>query len=829
MFAGVSIAFANISLAHDWNRGADGMGQEIENGHIRFINIEAELRTSLRAPMNESDTRFQVLDRILTEVLGWDRQSIKTEPPTPEGFIDYLLITGEQRSAFVVEAKRNGRLTPNTNSKGMIHLALNGPVLKPLADAVKQAFRYAADEGVPFAAVTDGSCWLFFRASRTDGKKPMDGKAILFRDLDAVRDNFTTFYELASPIAFLERRNAIHLAKAEGLAVADAEEQFCVSDPKLARMLPEQDLASDARLLFTQFFSKLSEEDEEMLTECFVETSESRKAETELEKIAQTLVNSVKTLETSQGLALQQEVKRAVATQQSETVLILGNKGSGKSTFMRRFFKGVLHPQLRSQCAVMRVDLEGFHGSNDDVQTWVFRELRKQAEKIILSKSSPTYDDLQGVFWEEYVRWRDVSHSHLYEADKVAFKIEFEKHVDKLRSAEPDEYVRHLLRRSSVANRQLPCVVYDNTDQFGADVQDQVYQLAHSLGVATPILNIVPITDRTVWRLGKSGALQSYAARSFYLPVPEAKQIIARRVTFVKSKLERESTSSGTYFSAKGFQVGLKDLKMITNSIESVLVQQDYVSGLIGRLGNFDIRRMLRIAERIFLSPEIRIDEIVRSHFSGRPITADGYRTYRALIKGAYDRFSDDENEFVTNLFWTDRQQPSSPLLQIHILTLLKAKAVGVTDAASDRHWLVSDLIDYLEIVGSAPETTQKTVQHLLDRGLVEEFDPNVILLQLGHRVAIKEAGGAHLDMAYSSTTYIEQCALATGLNDRSVHQRMKDLFRRPNRENFFAIRNIFIDYLLKADAVRLTIPSHPDFRALQEVRNKFRTLKAAS
>lgn len=82
----------------------------------------------------------------------------------------------------------------------------------------------------------------------------------------------------------------------------------------------------------------------------------------------------------------------------------------------------------------MRIDLEGFHGSRDDVHNWTIREMRDQAERIVLSRSNPTYNDLQGVFWDEYVRWSTVSHKHLYDIDKTSFKIEFEKYIDNLRT-----------------------------------------------------------------------------------------------------------------------------------------------------------------------------------------------------------------------------------------------------------------------------------------------------------------------------------------------------------------------------------------------------------
>lgn len=109
-----------------------------------------------------------------------------------------------------------------------------------------------------------------------------------------------------SPIGVDERRNAIHLARAEGLTVVTAEQQFFVSDPKSARMLPAQKLASDAALLFTQFFSRLSDEgDADMLEQCFVETSESKKADAELQKMTQNLINTIRQLDTAEVAALQ--------------------------------------------------------------------------------------------------------------------------------------------------------------------------------------------------------------------------------------------------------------------------------------------------------------------------------------------------------------------------------------------------------------------------------------------------------------------------------------------------------------------------------------------
>ena len=635
------------------------MANSIDPAFEQFTKLEPELSAALVIGQNESDTRLKILDRILFEVLGWKHEAVLTEPSTASGYIDYLFTIGERRAAMVIEAKKVGVLKPASKSNELMHVAVSGPVVKPLLSGIKQAMRYATENGVAVAAVTDGSAWLFFKASRTDGKPPLGGKGVLFPSLKAVQENFAKFAELLGPTAVIDRRHLAHLNEAEGLTVAEAEQQFFVLDPSDARMRQRDPLASDAALLFSQFFSRLSDEqDREMLRDCFVETSESRKADIELEKIIQRVLSNITSINTGQGGALQAELERTIASQRSETVLLIGNKGAGKSTFVDRFFHQALPLRLREKCAVVRIDLEAYHGDPKGIVSWAIIQLRTILEKRVCASDPPAYEELQGICFSEYQRWSVGSRKHLYETDKNEFKNQFGIHMEERREKYPDEYVRMLLDWASRGHQKLPCLIFDNTDQFLPEIQDMVYQLAHSYESAAPVFNIVPITDRTVWQLSKAGALQSYSSRSFYLPVPDAKEIISRRVDFLRLKIKGEPKAAKSYFSKKGFQVEVNDLAILAEAVGKVFVDNDYVSGLIGRLGNFDIRRMLRLAERIFLSPELKIDDIIKSKFGGESVTTDRFRTHRALIKGEYDRFSEGENEFISNVFHTSAQHP---------------------------------------------------------------------------------------------------------------------------------------------------------------------------
>jgi hypothetical protein len=65
--------------------------------------------------------------------------------------------------------------------------------------------------------------------------------------------------------------------------------------------------------------------------------------------------------------------------------------------------------------------------------------------------------------------------------------------------------------------------------------------------------------------------------------VPDAKEIISRRVDFLKSKVQAEPKAAKSYFSKLGFKVEVNDLAVLTDAVGKVFVENDYVSGFIGR------------------------------------------------------------------------------------------------------------------------------------------------------------------------------------------------------------------------------------------------------
>ena|SRR5690554_4591636 len=72
---------------------------------------------------SEAQTRFDIIDRIIKEVLQWEHGQISVEPHTKgvrDGYIDYLLVAGDNQ--IIIEAKKIGAAFPSPTKRKKLKL-----------------------------------------------------------------------------------------------------------------------------------------------------------------------------------------------------------------------------------------------------------------------------------------------------------------------------------------------------------------------------------------------------------------------------------------------------------------------------------------------------------------------------------------------------------------------------------------------------------------------------------------------------------------------------------------------------------------------------------
>ena len=103
------------------------------------------------------------------------------------------------------------------------------------------------------------------------------------------------------------------------------------------------------------------EEDPNLLVDCFVETKESRLADFSLDKMTRQVLGNITPDDRDGDSELSALIDRHVHQEHGETVFIVGPTGSGKTTFLERFFKKTLSPQVRRHVVPLRPKLPRCH------------------------------------------------------------------------------------------------------------------------------------------------------------------------------------------------------------------------------------------------------------------------------------------------------------------------------------------------------------------------------------------------------------------------------------------------------------------------------------
>ncbi len=412
-----------------------------------FKKLCAEPQVYWDGVTTEADVRLRVVDRVFIEVLGWPREEIHLENQAGDGFIDYRL-TVSGLSRLIVEAKRDSRdLGTRPEASGRF-FKLNGPVfaLPSIREGIEQAIRYCGHKNAELACVTNGRQWVVFRGNRLgDGSDTLDGKACVFGSLMQIARNFHLFYRLLSydTVSRLLFRSEFQHAECQPGRTTNFARSLRRPDSKV--LMPADKLLSDLDRVMTAFFRNLTgDDDPELLSECFVRSRESDRAETRLARISEDLLTHIKSIDTDEGQELTDAILRVKETLRNEFVLLVGTKGSGKTTFTERFFKKILPRDVARQCVVIRLDLGESEGDEKTVTEWLNRTLLEAVEQAIFPNGLD-FDHIQGMYFDEYRRWQEGTYKHLYERDKGEFKVRFGDHVERLRRDQPNDYISRML------------------------------------------------------------------------------------------------------------------------------------------------------------------------------------------------------------------------------------------------------------------------------------------------------------------------------------------------------------------------------------------------
>lgn len=738
---------------------------------------------------NEADTRSKMIDYVLKDCLGWDEKNIRREDHVNSGFIDYVLVK-DNAPIIIIEAKKTGNYFEIPESKAKRTYKISGAISSDdnLMMAFKQVHSYCIDIGCKFALISNGLQYVAFTAM-TIGKPWREGFCTVYKSLEDIHQNFNTFW---NTFAFENVKNGSLLSYLEKV-------KSTISFQKVVSEIynPDQAWARNELYIYLQpycdfvFSELLDEKRTDVLKECYVHDRSSTPLTKEIECFFEDKlpffvknygVEDIVEDKLKSNKFQHQYLNKADEKGKGDLMVLLGGIGSGKSTFLHRFFRVVI--------------------AGKENHLWFYVDFRDapleevEIENFIVEKILETWD------------------SNYYPKYSKALKdISFRAERDNKK-----EYVQKIFALSTYL-RFSTTVVIDNVDQHDFHFQEKIFLATSHFKDYLKTLTIISLREETFVASTRTGVFDAYYIQKFHLSSPNFLSMILKRIEFTIRLIDNKKDDPR--FPAEDLK---KYLEILKESLMKKNWQSKKIVEFIDSISVGNMREALRMFNNFIVSGNTNIREIFSKYDENKKADEnDGYQiAYHQFIKsimlGEYRYFSQERSQ-IMNLFDFDQSITDSCFNNLRILDFLlyienKQSPIG-------RGYIeISELITTSEKVSIKKEAILDSLLRLSTFNLVEYDNLSRTNLKDASFVRITSSGKYYLKNLLTEFVYIDSITVDTPISDSSIISTLISMLNRLDLKSRFERTEIFIDYLLKKEEEEHKI--HPEYLHSELTKSAF-------
>ncbi len=768
--------------APDWARASEPFDEL--NGKVGSLNL---------ASANEAQTRFDVIDQFIRNVLEWKTGQISVEEPSSgkrRGFVDYLLRVAD--STVVIEAKKAGAAFPSPTRKGRLKLSGNVLGTGEIAKAIAQAEEYATTKSADVVCVTNGTCWCFFSTHGRDEK---------------------TYATLLFPFKIDNHPSELYNALSEPSVRDGGLEGVCNYQPqpedRLISILHDADGRVDRNNIADHILPALNEalyadaltSNPDSLEKCFVATEGRSKFDSllgmHLADPKPTLVRPAKRIRTGQEHGpLEKIVSVEAADHAPPVTLIIGPVGAGKSTYLKHFELVSGRQVLEKQGAHwIYIDFEEM-GKAGKPRGFLYAKLKTYLLSDVVDYKSlvePAYrDDIEGLARGPLAR---------ISSDRAEFNRRTTDYIQaEFDAVEP--YVDRLF--GHLAKEKLCVIVLDNIDLYeDEELETAVFAEGLALSKRLKANVIVSLRDRTFVRHHNSAAFNAYELRKLWLDPPPFRSVLSKRLAYSRSILKQKSTKV-TF--ENGMQLVVPDLGVFFE-----IVQRSVLRGPAGEyiedMSDLNIRRGLTLITSFLTSGHIQADRALKAYIEGETrYYFPFHEVFKGTALGQWKHYKEARAECL-NLFDSRTGVKRTRLLRLGVLAHLMARA----EHENTLEVAVSECVDLFASCGASERDVIEVLTLLQDNGLVRTATAEAVAPQ--ERVVITRSGGYYLRRLCRTFVYVEQCMMDTAIEDPAVWKELCALTHDAENESSIPKRMqtrrrrlaAFMDYLGNLEGIMIT------------------------
>lgn len=769
-----------------------------------------------RGSVSEADTRANLIDKVLTDVLGWPESAITREEHVDRGYIDYTLKL-QTRRYVAVEAKKSGLAFTFPVS---VHrsLKLSGAILtdKPIAEAINQVRGYCDDGGIRYAVATNGYAWIVFRAIREDTPWK-DANARIFPTMEYIVEHFTEFWNLLSFDAIQQGS----LDDEFGSSVRYPRKLLRVTQKLFNADLPLQRNRLHAQLhpLIETIFQDIADQDPvEILQSCYVYMGSLRIVAQDLDAV---ITDAIPRFLKQQGTeaVIQTEntagvfgdaIEYALAKQGGELYLLLGGIGSGKTTFIKRYQRTVGQPVLSGHALWFHLDFLEAPIDPRDLEVFAWRGILDQLRTRFHVLNLETRRNLKKAFVDNIrALSQTVLRPHLVHAGGLDNAIS--PYLEKWQ-ADATDYVPRLLRVAK-SDRGLQTVLFmDNVDQLSPAYQAQVFLLAQRVTRTVGSLTVLALREESYYTASLQKTLTAYTNRKFHIASPRFRRLIDSRIKFALDILEREKGPID-YVLRDGISIDRVAIADFLRIIETSIFEQNLnIARFIEALCFGNMRLALDMFTMFMTSGATAVDKMLNIYRRDGAYFVAFHEFVKSIMLGERRYYKDDASS-IMNLFDCGAERNSSHFTSLRVIRALLLRR-GESTREGQGFAEIGQLLSIGEDVFDNREDLLRCLTRLVARQLIETNTKSIDTIAGASHVRVTSAGWYYSKFLVRAFSYLDLVLQDTPLNDATVERslraqvdRVDNLADREDQKlermqvRFGRVRD-FLDYLQREEAL---------------------------
>jgi hypothetical protein len=751
----------------DFDRGADAMK-----------SIAADMVASQRSNENEANIRLRIIDRVLTEALGWPHSAIAAEEPSDGGYIDYLV--GELGAQFIIEAKRAdvGFELPVGLKSGVVSLQplLTSKDSKDLAAALRQAGGYAQEHGVPVAIAFNGHQLVAYLATRSDGVPPLKGKALVFSSPESFVSDFIVLWNTFSPEGVQSR--AIYQTLSITSLLPPEPLSMRLHDYPGAKS--RNQLQTSLQILGDLFLGDLAtapELKQTFLEECYASSGALSQYALVSRQILAARYEFLNELGQAPVAAVSN--KKGVSTALPESILeaalsnrpiiLLGDVGAGKTTFIERLIK-VEAKEVLGESVSLYIDLGNSSSLSSISQHVVTESINQLDSKYSVDIQSLEFS--QNALRAELARFDKSPMGALKDTDPGQYQLKrlgfIQEQID-----DSARYIPLALNWIKKSSRKQIVVFIDNVDQRSADDQDRAFLIANEIAANWPATVFVTLRPETFYSSEREGAISGYHPRVFVISPPRTDHMLQLRLKFALAELN----GGRVHGLPAGISIGSDSLETFLEILLYNFETNRPLIELVDNLAGGNMRAALDFVTAFVGSGHINSSKIIERQQQYGSYVIPPHEFMRSIMFGD-DRYYDPESSPVPNLFDLSRPDPKEHFLLTFCLAYIQKQ--GELDSS---HGYISSSKVYLTMQGFGFEPEQ--VQHAID------YAARFKLLDATRRFGssgvaeafrITTVGAYAYKMLPGSFTYFDAITVDLPILTEAIRGQVRDVFTMSDR-----------------------------------------------